>query len=142
MRRAPPSRVRHERRICVTCDMFDPELLDAHAAAALAADGDIEREDPGHSPAHARRTTAAIFTREGHTQLVAACPAGRPHEASLEVPATREPLELLPNELRQRMTDLLEACDESRQMPPHQYGSFAAMSIPGMTTMACNCLRQ
>jgi hypothetical protein len=81
-------------------------------------------------PAHARWATAAILAREGHAQLVAACPAGRPHKASLEVPVHAEARELVLHELRQRMTGLLEARDESRQMPPHQHGRIAVVGLP------------
>ena len=36
---------------------------------------DQQRGPLRHPPTHTRRTTAAIFAREGHTQLVAACPS-------------------------------------------------------------------
>ena len=52
---------------------------------------DQQRRTLRHSPPHARRATAATLTREGHTQLVATLPAGRPHKASSKSPHPANP---------------------------------------------------
>ena len=73
-----------------------------------------------------RRTAPAAFAREGHKELFAAFAARRPHEAILEVAAPAEALQLGPHKFRQRtLPALLEAREEAREVPTHEYRCVA-----------------
>ena len=90
---------------------------------------DQQRRTFRHSPTHARRTISAALTRERDSQLVAALAAHGLHKATLEVPAPRKLLELSLDELGQRVTALLEAREEARQMLSHEHGCVAVVGL-------------